>query len=157
MAPAFFAGVDGACNVGLWVTHGTAASTHEITVDGAPSGGLNPSDLTVFNHHEVLFTGLGGGLWVTNGTTAGTHEIALDGASSVGNLTVFNHDVLFSALDASNNLGLWITDGTTAGTHEITVNGAYSTGVHPYDLTVFNGEECCHPSSHSFVRQASDG
>jgi hypothetical protein len=61
---------------------------------------------------------------VTNGTTAGTHEIALDGASSVGNLTVFNHDVLFSALDASNNLGLWITDGTTAGTHEITVNGA---------------------------------
>jgi ELWxxDGT repeat protein len=61
MARAFFAGVDGAGNVGLWVTHGTAASTHEITIDGAPSGGLNPSDLTVFNHHEVLFTGSAAG------------------------------------------------------------------------------------------------
>jgi len=38
MARAFFAGVDGAGNVGLWVTHGTAASTHEITV--VPQAGL---------------------------------------------------------------------------------------------------------------------
>jgi hypothetical protein len=98
MARAFFAGIDDAGNDGLWVTHGTAASTHEITVTGAPSGGLHPSGLTVFNN-EVLFTGLGE-LWVTNGTAAGTHEIPLDGTTSVGNLTVFNHDVLFSGLDA---------------------------------------------------------
>jgi ELWxxDGT repeat protein len=109
MARVFFAGIDGAGNDGLWVTHGTAASTHEITVTGAPSGGLHPSGLTVFNN-EVLFTGLGE-LWVTNGTTAGTHEIPLDGATSVGNLTVFNHDVLFSGLDAGNNQGSgWPTD-----------------------------------------------
>src|SRR5437016_2016955 len=129
MARACFAGINGAGNDGLWVTHGTAASTHEITVAGAPSGGLHPSGLTVFNN-KVLFTSLGE-LWVTNGKTAGTHEITLDGSGSGGvvphDLTVFNGQTLFSDDNIANNVGLWSTDGTTAGTHEITFNGAYAT------------------------------
>src|SRR5947208_17169147 len=110
MARAFFAGINGAGNDGLWVTHGTAASTHEITVAGAPSGGLHPSGLTVFNN-KLLFTSMGE-FWVTNGTKAGTHEIDLNGTSTVGNLTVFNNDVLFSENYTGNNLGLWITSLT---------------------------------------------
>jgi ELWxxDGT repeat protein len=63
------------------------AGTHEIAVNGAAPGGLNPSGLTVFNHHEVLFNGFDAagkqGLWVTDGTTAGTHEITgITGANS---------------------------------------------------------------------------
>ena len=74
-----FAGFD-ATNIGrLWVTNGTAAGTHELTVAGAGifSAGLAPSDLTVYNG-DVFFTGDDAseavGLWETDGTAAGTHE-----------------------------------------------------------------------------------
>jgi ELWxxDGT repeat protein len=85
------------------VTDGTTAGTHEITVNGAGSGGIVPYDLTVFNN-AVLFAGYDAannvGLWVTDGTTAGTHEITVNGAYSTGvhprDLTVFNHEVLFA-------------------------------------------------------------
>jgi ELWxxDGT repeat protein len=83
-----FNGFDAAGKQGLWVTDGTTAGTHEIAVNGAAPGGLNPSGLTVFNHHEVLFNGFDAakqGLWVTDGTKAGTHEITgISGANSNG-------------------------------------------------------------------------
>src|SRR5260221_11632055 len=84
MARAFFSGIDASGKVGLWDTHGTAGSTHEISVTGAASGGVLPQNITVFNH-EAIFVGRAEsntpgfpeppGLWVTNGTAAGTHEI----------------------------------------------------------------------------------
>jgi ELWxxDGT repeat protein len=74
-----FNGFNAAGRQGLWLTDGTAGGTHEIAVNGAASGGLNPSDLTVLNQHEVLFEGSNAagqrGLWETNGTTGGTPEI----------------------------------------------------------------------------------
>ena len=77
---AFFKGIDFDGNDGLWITHGTAARTHEITVNGAASDGLNPTNFIVFSHHQLLFSGVNAagerGLWVTDGTFAGTHEIA---------------------------------------------------------------------------------
>ena len=53
-----FSGLDASGDMGLWVSNGTAAGTHELTgVTGADPSGLAPSDLTVYNG-EVLFRGL---------------------------------------------------------------------------------------------------
>ncbi|HZR86729.1 MAG TPA: Hint domain-containing protein [Bradyrhizobium sp.] len=82
-------------------------------------------------------------LWVTDGTAAGTVELtALNlGSAELNPLTVFNGQVFFDGLNASNQTGLWATDGTVAGTHEVTgISGANSSGLDPHDLTVFNGE-----------------
>ena len=56
--------------------------------------------------------------------------------------------VMFTGVDASNNLELWETNGTVVGTHELTgISGANTTGIIggisgliPSGLTVFNGE-----------------
>ena len=74
-----FSGLDASGDMGLWVTNGTAAGTHELTgITGADPSGLAPSDLIVYNG-EVLFRGLDQlgrpQLWVTNGTATGTHML----------------------------------------------------------------------------------
>jgi ELWxxDGT repeat protein len=118
---------------GLWVTHGTAASTHELMgIAGANTEkGLDPLDLLTF-HGEVLFSGLDSsgdrGLWVTNGTVRGTHEITrIAGANVSGlhptELTVFDGAMFFDGVDSSGQHGLWETNGTAAGTHEVAVTG----------------------------------
>jgi ELWxxDGT repeat protein len=126
---------------GLWVTDGTAASTHELTgISGANAAGVNPSDLTVFKG-KILFNGIDAagknGLWVTNGTAGGTHEITgIVGADPNGlnpsDLTVFKNVVLFDGYDSSGKTGLWVTNGTAAGTHELTVADAYTGLVGPF-------------------------
>jgi ELWxxDGT repeat protein len=159
-----FAGTDASHNGGLWVTNGTAAGTHELTVAGAFTlpqgwfgGGLKPSDLTVYNG-LVFFRGYdasgGVGLWETDGTGSGTHELTgVAGAATVGqsidppglmpdDLTVYNGQLLFSGNDSNGQTGLWESDGTVSGTHELTgIAGAPTTGkgLNPFDLTVFNG------------------
>jgi ELWxxDGT repeat protein len=148
----------------LWVTDGTAQGTYELGgldnsgIGGAGPGGLDPSNMVVFNN-ELLFNGessIGGpfavsALWVTDGTAEGTHEITgISGASSDGlnprELTVLGDEVLFEGTNASGTSGLWITDGTAQGTHEITgISGADPNGIisaltqNP-DFTVFNNE-----------------
>jgi len=98
-----FDGVNATGNLGLWVSDGTAAGTHELTgISGAASSGLFTQDGTgshpsfsIFNG-EVLFKGEDAsgkwGLWATDGTAAGTHEL-VSGAASSGvfplDLTVF--------------------------------------------------------------------
>jgi ELWxxDGT repeat protein len=74
-----FSGVDAADTIGLWVTDGTAAGTHELTgIAGADgTGGLDPFGLTAFGG-KVLFqqgVGIDNQLWVTDGTAAGTQEL----------------------------------------------------------------------------------
>lgn len=142
-----FDGTDVAGNVGLWVSDGTAAGTHELTgISGAAASGISPTNMVVFND-TVLFNGQDAsgnyGLWVTDGTAAGTREIVgINGVNSGGlnplDITVFNGDVLFDGTDAAGNLGLWVSDGTAAGTHEISgINGAPASGLFPRDLTPF--------------------
>lgn len=54
--------------------------------------------------------------------------------------TLFDGEVLFSAVNANGQEGLWVTDGTVAGTHELTgISGASSNGISPYYMTVSNG------------------
>jgi ELWxxDGT repeat protein len=145
-----FAGTDTADNIGLWVTDGTAAGTHELTgISGTypGPGGFHPADFTVFKN-EVLFngydiTGRDTGLWVTDGTATGTHELTgIKGANPAGldptDFTVFNNEVFFRGVDANGQIGLWETNGTPSGTHEITgISSAYtgSGGLNPQDLT----------------------
>src|ERR1043166_2258858 len=79
-----FVGTNTAGQLGLWVTDGTAAGTHELSgIAGASTHGVMASGafgnpFTVFGN-EVLFRGRDAadlsGLWVTDGTAAGTHEI----------------------------------------------------------------------------------
>ena len=159
-----FTGYDSSGKLGLWITNGTGAGTHELAVAGASTtsqglllAGLNPSDLTVHNGY-VFFSGDDAsgrvGLWETNGTAAGTYELSVAGVATVGqdlgpagldpsDLTVFNDQMLFSGNDARSQTGLWVTNGTAAGTHEVTgIAGASTAGVglDPSDLTVYNGE-----------------
>ena len=159
---ALFSGYDLQGQVGLWVTDGTSAGTRELTVPGALTtsqgllpGGLNPSNLTVYDGH-VLFSGDDAsgrvGLWETDGTASGTHELtgiagAATGGQGIGppglsptDLTLFNDQILFAGNDSQGQTGLWVTDGTSSGTHELTgIGGTCNTGLDPTDLTVFNG------------------
>jgi hypothetical protein len=87
-----FAGTDINQIIGLWVTNGTSAGTHELTgIAGALNGvELNPTDLTVLNG-EVLFSGDGGNLggrnlWETDGTAAGTHRLNVPSILTQGGL-----------------------------------------------------------------------
>jgi ELWxxDGT repeat protein len=161
-----FEGVNAAQNVGLWVTDGTAAGTHQLTgISGALSFGLLPQGMTVFNG-AVMFTAADAfnqnGLWVTDGTAAGTHEltgISGAGPSGIGptDLTLFNGAVLFAGATASNKYTLWATDGTAAGTHEVTgISGANPNGVFSSvnipGMTVFNGKVLLHGNSASFAQ-----
>jgi ELWxxDGT repeat protein len=153
-----FDGTDTSGKLGLWVTNGSAAGTHELTgifnVDSSFIG-LNPRYMMAFGQ-EVLFNGENAsgqsGLWATNGTGAGTHELtgisgAYTGAEGLTpfDLTVFRssgirngEEVLFDGLNASDLFVLWVTDGTTAGTHEVTgISGGLGNGLNPPDMTVF--------------------
>jgi ELWxxDGT repeat protein len=148
-----FGAEDAGKYVGLWVSDGTAAGTHELSgISATNAAGIYPQYMTIYNS-EVLFDGYdtsgGSGLWVTNGTAAGTHELTGISGANTGplgllpiDLTVFNSEVLFSGIDASGIQGLWVTDGTAAGTHELTgISGAYPNGgLSPDDMTVFNGK-----------------
>jgi hypothetical protein len=55
-----FNGVDASGHTGLWETDGTAGGRQEFTgIAGVNSPtGLNPTNLTVFDGGEVLFSGL---------------------------------------------------------------------------------------------------
>jgi ELWxxDGT repeat protein len=145
-----FAGNDASTGIDLWVTDGTSAGTHELTVVGADPTGLfgpleiNP-DFTVLGN-KVLFDGSGTvsgqGLWVTDGTSVGTSELTVSGANAVGlfsnglspDLTVLGSKALFAGM-AANGFSfvglpnLWVTDGTSAGTTELTVAGANPSGL----------------------------
>jgi ELWxxDGT repeat protein len=103
-----FEGLDAASRLGLWVTDGTGAGTHELTgISGANPSGLfysldNPG-FAVLNG-KALFEGDDAagnhGLWITDGTVAGTHELTgISGASASGiapsDITIFNGEAVF--------------------------------------------------------------
>jgi ELWxxDGT repeat protein len=147
---ALFAGFNAAQNIGLWVTDGTAAGTHQLTgISGAYASGLQPTGMTVLNN-TILFSGISGfgmsGLWVSDGTSAGTHELTgIAGTNGLipSDLTVFNGEVIFAGSGSNNQRSLWVTDGSSAGTHELTgISGAWTNGVfgvgRPAGITVFN-------------------
>lgn len=135
---AVFVGIDSKGVAGLWVTDGSSAGTSELSVAGAASTGLNPSNFTIFGS-KVLFAGADSAgntnLWVTDGTAGGTSEIKAvsNGAGGLhpSEFAVFGNEVLFDGTDASGHPNLWMTDGTAAGTSELSIAGASSSGLSP--------------------------
>jgi ELWxxDGT repeat protein len=104
-----FNGLDASGDMGLWVTDGTAAGTHELTgIANVAATGLAPSDMTVFKG-EVLFSGIDihnkQQLWETNGTAAGTFQLSTITTPGTfpaqglqpSNLEGYNGQVLFRA------------------------------------------------------------
>src|SRR5262249_30628298 len=84
---ALFEGQNASGQLGLWITDGTVAGTHEISVAGADQFGVTPTNMQLFDN-RVLFNGLDPSghqtLWITDGTSAGTHQINAAGASPSG-------------------------------------------------------------------------
>ena len=144
---AVFSGYDLSGNIGLWVSDGTVAGTHELTgIAGANATSFAPGWLVSY-HGKVLFNGANSsglhGLWVSDGTAAGTYELkGIAGANpSVGlyptHMTAACGKVLFQS---SGDNGLWVTDGTAAGTYKLNPAGAYFAGLVPSEITALNGQ-----------------
>jgi ELWxxDGT repeat protein len=112
---ALFEGWDASGNVNVWVTDGTLAGTHELTVAGTWFRGLlSGSDpgFTVLGS-KVLFSGrdAAGNFnpWVTDGTSAGTSEVTVAGLPGGGLFPAH-----FSVLTTSVSPDLpWQTDGNS--------------------------------------------
>ncbi len=120
---ALFNGIDAAGNKGLWVTDGTAAGTTELSITGAFTTGINPSDITEFGA-GALFSGENGNgqfnLWITDGTSAGTTAISVSGVGGVSldglqpfDITVNGSRAVFDGVDSTGAFGLWTTTGST--------------------------------------------
>ncbi|MBL0012259.1 MAG: T9SS type A sorting domain-containing protein [Flavobacterium sp.] len=87
-------------------------------------------------------------LWRSDGTAAGTYLVKninptgdvnfVD--SNIGELTVYNGKIVFSATDGVNGQELWISDGTNTGTFMLNDIRLGATGSTPTDLFVFNNE-----------------
>jgi ELWxxDGT repeat protein len=142
---AFFEAQDAEGVVGLWVTDGTAAGTHELKVSGAYSGGLftipafGQPEFTVIRG-KLLFQGIAADgsqkLWVSKGTGATTRKIRIKGTPLCGPfcasppyLTAVGSKVVFFALDKQFRTHLFVTDGTTVDTRRLAVEGAYGGGI----------------------------
>jgi ELWxxDGT repeat protein len=157
---ALFEGKNTSGNLGLWVTDGTAAGTHELSSSSASSSGIftfglsNPEfnpQFTSFNG-ELLLQGaaadIGLSLWETDGTAAGTQVVPLTGLppNGLGLLPAgFGMVVLKGSLGSPDRLlitgypsGLGVTDGngTAAGTYQLG-DGVFSSA---YDVTAFTAQ-----------------
>jgi ELWxxDGT repeat protein/autotransporter passenger strand-loop-strand repeat protein len=142
---AIFVGDDNHGNVNLWVTNGTSKGTSELTVAGAPPGGLSPRDLAPAGN-KVVFTGFDSHftdrMWVTDGTNVGTKEISAPGLSNPHNyvtMQVAGFEKTFFNGTATVGLqvpNLWVTNLTAAGTSEFSVPGQSSAGLDPQDFTL---------------------
>ena len=82
-----FAGYDVNGHVNLWVTDGTAAGTSELTATGAYSGGLSPSDFTVFSPLPVSsdFNGDGDSDFIYQNSSGEAYITWYNGGGSLGN------------------------------------------------------------------------
>ena len=110
----------------LWKSDGTPKGT--VLVKPFPSAGLSgPNQFHAVDDKVVFNTRTeqtGYELWISDGTEQGTHmvkDIAPGSASSaIGNLTVADHRLFFTADDGVHGTALWRTDGTEAGTRMVT-------------------------------------
>jgi len=144
----------------LWKTDGTEAGTtifKEIYTDPMYLGGVLAYGQTfaVLNN-KMYFQATDGihgyELWATDGTADGTMMVKNINAtdeenswsngtdSSIGELTVFNNKIYFSADDGVHGVELWFSDGTENGTmmlKDIRLGNEF-TDSYPKSFLVFN-------------------
>jgi ELWxxDGT repeat protein len=154
---ALFQGEDDSGNVGLWMTDGTGAGTHEIapsTITGA-SLQFDPDSFIVYQgkvyfaaENNTTDTGDGGNLWVTDGTAAGTTQIHAatensHGFFSAGNartnpsFTIVDGTLLFRGFDSNGVLGTWAFNGSGSPVEINTVNEGSQSVIPSPDLVTF--------------------
>ncbi len=110
----------------LWKSDGTPTGT--VLVKPFPTSGLSGPNQFLAVGDEVVFNARteqsGYELWISDGTEQGTHmvkDIAPGSASAaIGNLTVADHRLFFTADDGVHGNALWRTNGTEAGTRMVT-------------------------------------
>ncbi len=158
----YFSGNDASYGTEIWRMDGdTGAFTRCTDINGGGGfyGNANPSSLVVYNN-DLYFAASSGDspnpdteLWVYhvdpitgNGTTARAVDCWVGtGNGNVGNLTVFNGNLYFSATDTSSNNGneLWryhADPGQLVGTGtRISQIAPGPGGSYPMYLTVFDG------------------
>lgn len=124
----FFNGYDAANGNELWVTEGTAISTHIVKDINSGTGSSSPFAFCKIGN-EVFFTAIessGRKLWKTDGTNAGTLQIPvaepffiLDNA--VG---MVNNKMIFYAHNTVDGYEPYVSDGTASGTFMLkNING----------------------------------
>ncbi len=132
---AYFIATDAAHGEELWVTDGTAASTHIVadTLAGPASSGVSNLQ-PAFSGRLVFraYDGTSNYSFVTDGTAAGTRRfedaypfIGEFGGDFAGGKSYFRREV------ADGQLELWASDGTAAGTIRL-----FDSSVYVADLTV---------------------
>jgi ELWxxDGT repeat protein len=125
----FFNGYDPANGNELWVTQGTALSTHIVKDINSGTGSSSPFAFCKIGN-DVFFTAIessGRKLWKTDGANAGTLQIPvaepffiLDNA--VG---IVNNKMIFYAHNTIDGYEPYVSDGTAAGTFMLkNINGA---------------------------------
>lgn len=121
----------------LWKSDGTPEGT--VLVKDFPSTGFSVPNQFLAVGDKVVFNAStqqnGFELWISDGTEQGTHmvkDIAPGGASAnIGNLTVADHRLFFTANDGVHGNTLWRTDGTEAGTRMVTDKARRTTWTQP--------------------------
>jgi ELWxxDGT repeat protein len=124
----FFSASDGAGQVVLWMSDGTAEGTHTVpsseglTASGAMRGIVVGDAVYVVANDGVRGTEL----WRSDGTSSGTFLlkdiISGPGSPQINQLKDLNGTLLFSGFTNSGRLLLWKSDGTREGT--IAVGGS---------------------------------
>ncbi len=109
----------------LWVTDGTAASTHILKDIYAGNGDSYASDFRALGNGKLLFTArsvdAGFEPWITDGTTAGTMLLkdlvpGMGDSVASGYTLIGNRQAIFEASSTGRDGQVWVTDGTAAGT-----------------------------------------
>ena len=121
----FFSASDGTSGTGVELYKATKSHAVSLVKDIYSSYfSSNPSNLTVLDTSQMLFTAqnntYGTELYTTDGTSTGTKIlkdiVSGSGSSGPSNLKKLGKYIYFAATTASNGRELWRTDGTAAGT-----------------------------------------
>jgi ELWxxDGT repeat protein len=111
----YFQANDGTHGEELWVTEGTAATTHLVKDINL---GIANSDPYGVEFNGSFYFGANNGvnksLWKTDGTSASTEIIK--SFTNVFPDVIYNNKLYLSADDGIKGVELWSTDGTSAGT-----------------------------------------
>lgn len=138
MAFSVFAASNGANDIELWITDGTAAGTHLVKNLNGSTSSSSPHGFTAFGAKALFFAESPTNileLWITDGTDAGTVALrSVSGSTQPGDLCVLGNKVLFRGNDTVNNSELWVTDGTVGGTKLLADIKPGTSGSAPFDF-----------------------